>query len=96
MKSDDSQSIFSCVRPELDYMTRAESELFRRLRKTSEISFFRTALCEVCSAEIPKTKRCCSKDCWDSAWQASEAVESFLRALLPQDEPKPKRSTRRR
>ena len=50
---------------EIPYLTEAERRHFERLRKTGKVSFFRTAACSECGAEIPniKEKPTCSKEC---------------------------------
>jgi len=50
--------------PELEFMTPAEFTLFERMRKQGELTFFRIGLCELCRAEIPKSKRYCSETCY--------------------------------
>jgi len=50
-------------RPDLEYCTEAELRLFRYMRRTGELTFFRTSVCVVCGTEVPKNKRYCSLAC---------------------------------
>jgi hypothetical protein len=53
------------LRPDLPYMTPAESSQFKHLRAGGAISFFRTWMCAECGAEVPQTKKYCSKKCYE-------------------------------
>lgn len=69
------QTIGIRLRPELDYMTGAESSLFKDLRKAGRISHFRVGACDKCSAEVPTHKKYCSLTCKE-AQEGSENDES--------------------
>lgn len=53
-------------KPGLPYMTESELKLFKKLRESQTISFFRATHC-VCGVEIYKEKRFCSKKCWEGS-----------------------------
>lgn len=46
-----------------DYMSNAENAHFKMAREQGLITFFRTAACRVCRAEVLKGKTYCSKRC---------------------------------
>jgi hypothetical protein len=58
-------------KPKLSYMTAAEQNMFKSLRKGQALSFFRIGLCP-CGEEIPKNKDYCSKDCYDKSEDADD------------------------
>ena len=51
---------------DLPYMTKVEAAAFHRLRASGGVSFFRTAACKACKAEVAKGKTYCSKKCYDA------------------------------
>lgn len=63
-------------KPELEYMTRVERAAFKTMRGDGRISFFRTAACSVCKAEVPKGKLYCSEECMNN--NSIEAVVAKL------------------
>lgn len=67
------------IKPDVPYLNHGEAELFRRLRKRNEITFFGCTTCDTCGAEIPKPKRFCSKPCYDIYAKACDAVAEFFR-----------------
>ena len=68
-------------RTNIDFMTPAEREVFKRLRRQGEISFFRTAKCKRCDNEILKGKLFCSEEC---AMLETFNVESVAKGLIGQ------------
>lgn len=68
----------SFIKPDVPYMNHAEAELFRRLRKRNEITFFGCTTCDTCGTEIPKPKSYCSKACYDIYAGACGALAEFL------------------
>lgn len=66
------------IKPDCLYMNHAEAELFKRLRKRGEITFFGCTTCDACGTEIPKPKRFCSKNCHDAYAECCDAVVEFL------------------
>jgi len=66
------------IKPDVPWMNQAEAELFRRLRKRNEITFFGCTTCDTCGTEIPKPKRFCSKPCYFDYSKACNAVAGFL------------------
>lgn len=75
----------SFIKPDCPYMNLAEAELFKRLRKRGEITFFGCTACDVCGTEIPKPKRYCSKACYDGYAEACEALAAFFQSLNEED-----------
>jgi hypothetical protein len=50
-------------RPDIPWMTPPEAELFKHLVANGAITIFRVGACEKCKADIPTTKKFCSKKC---------------------------------
>lgn len=61
---------------DLEYMSNAERLEFDKMRRRGLISFFRTATCQICQAEVLKGKTYCSKRCMMD--NSIEAVVSKL------------------
>lgn len=63
-------------KPDVEYMSNAEQVAFKAMRKDGQISFFRTGVCSVCKAEVPKGKLYCSEACMNN--NSIEAVVAKL------------------
>lgn len=50
-------------KPELEYMTALEMNVFKRMVESGDITFFRISQCEECGTDIIKGKKYCSKKC---------------------------------
>jgi predicted amidophosphoribosyltransferase len=63
---------------DLDYLTRAERSTFARNRARGLTTFFQTAACAQCGAEIPKTgnKKYCQQKCSDAAKEGDNHAEA--------------------
>lgn len=66
-------------RPNVAYMNEAERQLFKKMREDGTLSYFRTANCRVCKAEILKGKTFCSKRCMLSLKRLRDAIMKALK-----------------
>ena len=64
-------------KPDLEHMTKSERIAFKAMRKDGRISFFRTGICIVCEAEVPKGKLYCSEDCMNDS-----GLEAVVKKLV--------------
>ncbi len=55
-----------------EYLTRTEYTLFEQMRDSGEITMFRLAVCKECGADIPRTKKYCSKKCMEANHDTGE------------------------
>jgi len=62
-------------KPELDYMTKSEMGIFKKLREEGRISFFKCGNCCVCGAEIIKSKKYCSQTCKEKEEASNATVD---------------------
>lgn len=51
--------------PDLPYMTVPEANHFNRVKGT--LTIFRLGRCGVCNGDVPKSKKYCSKRCYERA-----------------------------
>lgn len=49
------------------WMSTTELSEFKKMRADGAVTFFRSAFCATCSAEIHNSKRFCSKDCYEKS-----------------------------
>ncbi len=68
----------STFRPGIPWMNEAERTLFKKMREDGTLSYFRTAACRMCKAEILKGKTFCSK----RHMIAFQKLKASLRKLL--------------
>jgi hypothetical protein len=64
-------------RPDSPYMTRGERKIFEDQVESGAITFFRIIKCSVksCKREIPRSKKYCSKECFEHAESRKKAKD---------------------
>ncbi len=51
--------------PGREYLTVAENQLFKEMRESGQITIFQIGKCDRCSADVPRSKKYCSKRCME-------------------------------
>lgn len=64
------------------YLTQAEAIEFQRLRDTGAVSIFKTEKCSACSNEVPKGKRFCKKEEYDSRLETLKAIRDAAQEII--------------
>lgn len=50
-----------------EYMTEPERQMFEEMRHGGQITIFQIGACEACGADVPRSKKYCSKKCMEVA-----------------------------
>lgn len=64
--------------PDVEYMTRSENSHFKELVKAGVITHFRIGSCERCKADVPNSKKFCSRECFEFEKEAADDTDGEM------------------